>query len=263
MIHIIREGPAVLELLRASNLPTIWTNVLVGLLLSGADAPRALLAFPALSLIYLGGMALNDCCDLDWDRQHKPDKPIPSGRLALWQAALVSVVLLGGGMMLTPGPWAPALVGCVVAYNLLHKRSALATLLMGACRGLVYPCVAGGLTPALLAAGVVVTAYVTLLTLLARKEAFQRLPGGGLRWLELATLLSLLGPWPASFWLTASLARARFLAGRGEIKSMVLTLIAAISLLDGCLLAAAGFPAWPGLAGFVVTRLWHRRVSGT
>lgn len=70
-----------LRLGRISNLPTVWTNVLVGVLLTGAalgDARLPLLML-ALSLFYVGGMFLNDAFDREFDAQHRPDRPIPSG----------------------------------------------------------------------------------------------------------------------------------------------------------------------------------------
>ncbi|MCE7869547.1 hypothetical protein DYH09_04115 [bacterium CPR1] len=260
-----------LELLRASNLPTVWTNVLVAMALSGQRNP---LFFLALSFIYLGGMALNDCCDLSWDRRYRPDKPIPSGRVRLWQAALVAAFLLAGGatfLLMAGGRWATPLVALVVAYNLVHKRTGLAALLMGGCRGLILLCVTHELRPTLLVSALLLSGYVTLLTLLARREAFQQVRKGWLTTLQVAvTILTVMGMVLALYQLAfyalvllLALFRARHFANRGNVKAMVLTLIAAISLLDACLLAAFGHSGWPGLVGFVLTRLWHRRVSGT
>ena len=65
---MLKRGPSVyLRLGRVSNLPTVWTNVVAGAVLSGA-APRAatLVALAAaLSAFYVGGMYLNDGFDRD------------------------------------------------------------------------------------------------------------------------------------------------------------------------------------------------------
>ena len=61
-----------LELCRASNLPTVWTNTLAAVLLARRGEPfsagalgAALAVGAALSLFYLGGMALNDVLDVE------------------------------------------------------------------------------------------------------------------------------------------------------------------------------------------------------
>ena len=70
-----------LRLGRVSNLPTVWTNVLAGVALSGARAPAgtAVLLALALSLFYVGGMFLNDAFDREVDTRERPERPIPSG----------------------------------------------------------------------------------------------------------------------------------------------------------------------------------------
>ncbi len=54
--------PTALRLGRVSNLPTVWTNVLAGAVLSGAPlAPvRVLALMLGLSTFYIAGMYLND-----------------------------------------------------------------------------------------------------------------------------------------------------------------------------------------------------------
>ena len=80
MSAIGRRAGAYLRLGRVSNLPTVWTNVVAGAVLSGA-APRAatLVALAAaLSAFYVGGMYLNDGFDRDIDARERPERPIPS-----------------------------------------------------------------------------------------------------------------------------------------------------------------------------------------
>jgi 4-hydroxybenzoate polyprenyltransferase len=111
-----------LVLSRGSNLPTVWSSVLVGWLaaiyLDGmsdslyfglarmdfsrpASAPiffwplAALLL--AISAIYVGGMILNDFFDAAWDAQHRPARPIPSGAVSRKAAGIVGFGLLFAG----------------------------------------------------------------------------------------------------------------------------------------------------------------------
>ncbi|HEY1081657.1 MAG TPA: hypothetical protein VGE29_05310, partial [Prosthecobacter sp.] len=55
-----------LELARISNLPTVWTNVTAAWLLAGGPWREAALGWLVLagSLLYTGGMILNDAADL-------------------------------------------------------------------------------------------------------------------------------------------------------------------------------------------------------
>src|SRR5436190_19900248 len=88
-------GRALLVLGRVSNLPTIWSNCLAGWALAGGvpltgdfrqmiEAPVRFLALCAgASLLYAGGMYLNDAFDVEFDRQHRRERPIPSGATPL------------------------------------------------------------------------------------------------------------------------------------------------------------------------------------
>ena len=89
-----------LRLGRISNLPTVWTNVLVGVMLGGgslADSRLALLMV-ALSLFYVGGMFLNDAFDRDFDAKHRPERPIPSGQVSAHEVFIAGFGLLALGM---------------------------------------------------------------------------------------------------------------------------------------------------------------------
>ena len=75
-----------LELSRISNLPTCFTNVLVGVAIGAGPGAlpwgRAALLSGAIGLMYVSGMALNDVVDVERDRGQRPDRPIPSGRIS-------------------------------------------------------------------------------------------------------------------------------------------------------------------------------------
>ncbi|MCV6590996.1 MAG: UbiA family prenyltransferase [Marinobacterium sp.] len=99
---------------RISNLPTVWTNVLAaaglaqagallvpGLELNGAGAEAGsligvvmLLAMLSLSLMYIGGMFLNDAVDYHWDQQHGKERPVACGLLSRRYVAAAAVLCL-------------------------------------------------------------------------------------------------------------------------------------------------------------------------
>ena len=77
-----------LVLSRLSNLPTIWTNVLAGAIAAGGVLDlRVAWAVVASSLLYTGGMILNDLWDMDHDRLHRPTRPLVSGEVSPKAAA--------------------------------------------------------------------------------------------------------------------------------------------------------------------------------
>jgi len=172
------------DLLRVANLPTVWTNTLVGVLLCGApfDAGATLLLGAALSAFYLGGMALNDYWDRDWDGRHRRQRPLPSGRVSPAAAAAASWLLLALPfplLLLAPRPAglaaAGVLLACIIAYDRFHKRHRRTVVAMAACRLLapVLPTLAltGRVVPPVAVAAAAQSAYVLLLTVVARRRA--------------------------------------------------------------------------------------------
>src|SRR5437867_8358348 len=94
--------PAYLLLARFSNLPTIWTNVLAGTMVSGARfiaADYAGLCL-AISAFYIAGMFLNDAFDREFDAKSRPDRPIPAGDVTASETFAVGWVLLAAGLAL-------------------------------------------------------------------------------------------------------------------------------------------------------------------
>lgn len=238
MNHTLPTLKAYLDLCRVSNLPTAWTNVLAAMLLAtGAfHANEYLLLAFALSCFYLAGMSLNDLCDLEHDRVHRPGRPLPSGRVSTPGARLFTLVLFALGFLalalapeMTGLVAGLALLAAIVAYDLRHKGNPLSVLIMAACRGLVFIVVglalSGQLPPLLLAAAAVQFAWVVLVSLAARHENRRAAPY----------------PFP-----------------------LVPALIAGISLVDGLLMAALVAPGWlaAGLAGAGLTWAGQRHVRG-
>ena len=144
-----------LRLARVSNLPTVASNTVAGVAVAAALANPVPVPLWAVldagfmvilggALLYTGGMLLNDVCDARVDAVERPGRPIPAGRVTRRAAALVAAVcLLTGaaafGVFREPRVWsgAAALLLLIVAYNLIHTRTAASVLLIAACRGLL------------------------------------------------------------------------------------------------------------------------------
>jgi len=135
-----------LSLARASNLPTTWSNVLCALLLtggfSGVVCGGGILA---ISLFYIAGMYLNDWRDAEYDREHRPERPIAAGKISrkavFLYAATYFAVALVVSLALQVGSlwWSLALIGCITFYDLDHKKNAMSPWIMAGCRALIYP----------------------------------------------------------------------------------------------------------------------------
>lgn len=218
--HMTQRFQLYLGLARASNLPTVWTNALaawalaVGPLVYGglrgnpfSDPSRwidlALLAV-AGSLLYAGGCTLNDAFDEEWDRKHRPDRPIPSGKLSareVWTVGMVEL-LLGVLMLIRFGPTVAASgIGVVVAillYDWLHKKSAWTVFFMGWCRVqwvLTAALTMGVISPQVILYASVLFLYIAFISMTARKEATSKPiePGQKRRRISVATETLALG----------------------------------------------------------------------
>ena len=91
-----------LRLGRVSNLPTVWTNALAGIVLAGGHAadPRTLPLLVALSLFYVAGMYLNDAFDAEIDARERPERPIPSGQVSAETVFTVGFAMMALGLAL-------------------------------------------------------------------------------------------------------------------------------------------------------------------
>ncbi len=179
-----------LRLGRVSNLPTVWTNVVAGVVLSGGtmDAFPLVLLIVALSLFYVAGMYLNDAFDRKTDARERPERPIPSGQVRTSTVFAIgfSLLLAGEGVLaiisygLEGGQgWPPlvagvALAAAIVYYDMHHKTNPLSPVVMGSCRALVYVTAALAVTsslsnPVLWGAGLML-AYLIGLTYAAKQE---------------------------------------------------------------------------------------------
>ena len=174
-----------LDLARAGNFPSVWSNVLAALVLSmpvaGAWPPWWLigLGFLAGSLTYAGGTTLNDVADARFDLQHRPERAIPQGRIKRMLAAWVGSVqlALGLALLVLAGAtyyWAIALAAVIVLYDWLHKGWTGSVVLMAGCRVLLAVTVASlpghGWRPEFLWWVGALFVYIVVLSLLARRE---------------------------------------------------------------------------------------------
>lgn len=235
-------GRTLLVLGRVSNLPTIWSNCLAGWALAGGapltgevremiDEP---LRFATLclgaSLLYVGGMYLNDAFDVEFDRQHRRERPIPSGAIgvrAVWTLGLLWLIAgLGCMLWLALSPAADSnreqvnqttailavlLAGTILLYDAVHKAFTLSPVLMAGCRLLLVLMAASagrlGITGLTIWSALVLALYIVGLSYLARHES---LPGT-IRY------------WPCIF-LAAPVVLA-WVVNRGEWKGQGMTLI--------------------------------------
>jgi 4-hydroxybenzoate polyprenyltransferase len=168
---------------RVSNLPTVWSNCLAGWFLGGGGpAGPFLVVCLGATLLYAGGMFLNDAFDEPFDRQHRRNRPIPAGAVAsgsVWHAGFGSLLvgfvvfsLLG----MVPAVLAVLLIGCILIYDAIHKIFAFSPVLIATCRCLLVLLAAApadsGLTGLSIWSGLVLALYVLGFSVLARREGF-------------------------------------------------------------------------------------------
>ncbi len=148
---------AYLELVRAPNLFTAVADSLAGFWLCTSAIGftwRAGLILGSSACLYAYGIVLNDLMDVETDRQERPSRPLPSGRINTATAKTICaasmafgiLLALGAGvisenpdhieMRMTPMLVSLAIAICVASYDCLLKGSWFGPAAMGACRGL-------------------------------------------------------------------------------------------------------------------------------
>ena len=283
-----------LRLGRVSNLPTVWTNILTGMVLAGVsfEIRDLLILMLAGSSFYVGGMYLNDAFDAEIDQRERPERPIPSGQVTARTVFAFGFAMLLGGIGLlavlgvflqgVPG-WPTVGTGLLLAFTVLiydayHKTNPFSPLLMGICRILLYVMAALALRPTLslnLALGcAVLLSYLIGLTQVAKQENLGHLRDawpllalaapllyGLTNWTQAPVLLGLVA---LTAWIGYALSYL-FIASRLHIPRAVGALIAGISLVDALLIGmhGGGAPMLLAFGGFGATLLLHRYVPGT
>lgn len=263
---------------RASNLPTIWTNALCGVVLAGA-APHVrtvLLLLLALSAIYLACMAMHDATG----------DPIPRGHVhavGLWMTG--GGLLVFGLVLLMAHAWwgghgwravagGAALAVLIMLHNVWHKGHPFGPMVMGLGRVMVYFTAAwttaDQLSQEVLGGASALLSYVVGLSIMDRLESFGRVRvlwplaflvqpvaylwfawnGHGETWMLNVAMTAWIG------WTVQRL----FGSAEENRTSAAGDLFAGIALLDTALMANHGEP-WAvclGLMGFLMTRWWQR-----
>lgn len=275
-----------LKLGRVSNLPTVWSNVIAATALAGGAPVRTqVIVAAAASLLYVGGMFLNDAFDAERDARERPERPIPSGEVSSSSVFVSGFALLLAGVValasvsLNAGLAGVALSGAIVLYDWHHKSNPLSPFIMGACRALVYiaaafAAAAASFSPVLLAA-LALLAYVAGLTFTARTEAFDHVASVwplALLAAPLAFALPQLAPTPLALGCVAALAAggvwiAHLLRRRaaGDVGRAVALMIAVISLNDALFSATTGadYAVYACLLCFLLTLALQRYVPAT
>ena len=289
-----------LDLARISNLPTVWSNVLAGAVLGAAldtARPRALsvvVAGIAGSLLYSGGMFLNDAFDAEIDARERPERPIPSGRVGRTSVFVMGFFMLVAalGLLVACSALTSALAGLaiavgVVVYDRFHKGVFWSPVVMGFCRAGLYAMGALAVVPFLeshvLLSALGLLLYVVGLTHVAR---FENASAVGRTWPTLFLFAPLavisvhagVARKPLEFVVTlvvvavhvAWTLRALVIAlrgGKGAIPRAVVSLIAGISLVDAAVIALARPNEYANivaaLAAFGLTLLLQPWVRGT
>ncbi len=143
------------ELLRISNLPTAWADIVCGWLIGvylgsggivGSGSLAGLLGLLISSSgLYLSGMAWNDFFDATVDAVERPWRPIPSGRISRQTAAAIASGLMLTGILAAALLWwwnatcVPLVIsGClallILAYDGWLKQNWTGPFVLGACR---------------------------------------------------------------------------------------------------------------------------------
>jgi len=274
-----------LKLGRVSNLPTVWSNVVAAVALSGGASPLLVLAIAAaVSLLYVAGMFLNDAFDREIDARERPERPIPSGEVGGELVFVVgfSLLVIGAVTLMTieqeAGAYAMLLCGAIVLYNWRHKGNPVAPFVMGFCRALVYvvaaAAVAANPSDVLLPAAALL-AYVAGLTYTARMENLDRV---GSWWplvvmaaplvvalphlqLSVGAIISLVLLAGCS-WRVGQLLLRR---GAGDVGRAVGIMIAAIALVDALFSATSGAPyaVYVCIACFLFTLVLQRYIPAS
>lgn len=164
---------AVTDLARAGNFPSVWSNVLAALLLSGGVQGWPL-ALAGGTLLYAGGATYNDVCDTGFDSEYQRFRPIPSGKITRSAAAWIGAAELIAGLGCFRFSLASVgLVACILAYDVIHKRVGASVFLMAGCRALLALAIATlpghHVTPIFAFWVTALYLYITVLSVLSRQ----------------------------------------------------------------------------------------------
>lgn len=302
-MSLSRRLRAFLELARPANVATAFADILAGYAATGALTALLFEQVPpsweglawllaATVGLYAGGVVFNDVFDAALDAKERPERPIPSGRVARTQAAAFGSVLLAGGMAaaacvgLASFLAAAAIACCALAYDAVAKHHAIAgPATMGLCRGgnlLLGASAVPGAMESLWFLALIPAAYVGAIVVVSRGEVhggdkrsvlFAIFATGGAcaallalgfrpdyRMLDAAPFLAFF-----AFLVFPSLRRAAATPSPARVRRAVRASVLALTPLNAAL--AAGFATWAGgllvLALLPVSMLVARRFAVT
>lgn len=280
-----------LKLGRVSNLPTVWTNTMVGMALvnSRFEGLTVFTAAIGLSLLYVAGMFLNDVFDLEWDRRNQPGRPLVKGEASMKEAVAFSIALImtavillafsaSGDHVLPVLLSAVVLIVLIMLYDWKHKQWNFSPWLMGGCRLLVYltaGAVVGAWNPPVLAAGICLLGYIAGITYVARMEHLNTLnslwplpllfvPVGFVLYLGFKDVWSWLLAAVVLLWLLRA-ARSLLPGKQRRVPQAIGALLAGIALIDTAILTALQQqgPALFAAGCFGLCLLAQRKIAAT
>ncbi|WP_339791481.1 UbiA-like protein EboC [uncultured Imperialibacter sp.] len=176
-----------LRLTRPANIVTAVADILAGVAISGYLTGFAQGATPIIWLslatmgLYGGGVVLNDVFDAELDAVERPERPIPSGVVSRFMAAMLGMVLLGIGILaagkvnwMPSGMIAAAIALFSVVYDKWGKHQlVLGPINMGLCRGLnlvLGMSIVPGILDTYWWLGIVPVIYIAAITMISRGE---------------------------------------------------------------------------------------------
>ena len=189
-----KEGKlyALLATARIANVPSVVSNLCVGVLLgsleTGGDFSWPWGLMIAALLFYVSGNFLNDWADREWDVQHRPERALPRGLFGSQFYLGFACAGIAVGMILAAlhgwraGVVSAVLVGFIVLYTKVHKQAAWSVIPMGLCRAclpvLGFVGVRGGMGGSMLFPAAALLLYIIALSLSARWESKAEVPEG-------------------------------------------------------------------------------------
>ncbi len=275
------------ELVRAPAALSVPGDALAGATVTGTLSARTAGLSAASVCLYWAGMAANDWADRDLDAKERPERPIPSGRVASGAAFGVAATLTAAGLTLAGLAGgrralavAAALAGAVWWYDTGLKGTPAGPAAMAACRGLdVLLGASSGQWRRAAVPALTVAAHTYTVTVLSRREV-----SGGSSLLPAATLASSTAvaagsaaaaaadrrqqswwrralPGGLAAWYAASYGRAQVHAlaqpDAGHMRAAVSAGITVLPTLQGALIARSGAPG-TGLAVAAAAPLGRR-----
>lgn len=258
--------PSPLPLLRLLRVGTLFSpaaDVVASLAIAGQPwSTNAVRAIGAAVCLYASGMVWNDVADRRIDAEHRPERPLPSGAIAVATATAIALMLSVAGIALSPCRGYHAIVlTLVLAYDFLLKRVDLLGMLgmatlraLNLATALALGDVAAPQATALRTAAACYAAYIAAVTMLGIFEDRPSVRPRAVAAVQTAPPIAALcgiaavqgGPWPAptlallpALWFLRRNAR-QVTFDRATIRRGMTHLLLGTMLYAGLLAVAAG-----------------------